>query len=148
MTNPLETVKKIITYMGQREATGGKLAHAWLVEGEEAWYSKPAGGVVGGLYSIEMTPDLKSMFSNSLAYTMERIDDKEQIALWEIKHQTVVRKRKRAAAERKHKANTVLKDATWSIDRIIEKMKTPDEAYALITLVSDHIMDEYWRSRK
>jgi hypothetical protein len=147
MTEKVESVEQTATYAGVREASNGKLAQAWIVNGEELWFSKPIGQVVGGIYVLQMTPDRKRAYTKSQRYTMERIDDREQIAAWELADRRVKNKRKRAAAERKHKANGVLDDATYSIDRITRSLKTVDEAHALGDLLRQHVIDEFWRSR-
>lgn len=143
----LESVDVTAIYAGQREAKGGKLAHAWIVNDEELWFSKPTGGVIGGIYMLKMTPDFRQAFTGATRYTTERIDDKDKIAAWEIRHKTVTRNRRRAVAERKHKANTVLTDATWSLDRIVKGLKTVDEVHALNTILAEHLLDVYWKSR-
>jgi hypothetical protein len=142
-----EMVDVQAVYAGQRTATGGKLAHAWVVDGEELWFSKPTGGVVGGIYVLKMTPDHKSVFTGSPMYTMNRIEDRDQVAAWEIRHKSVARARRRAAAERKHKANGILDDATWSLDKIVKGLKTVDEVYVLSDLLRDHLLETYRKSR-
>lgn len=143
-----DSVDKQAIYAGQREVMGGKLAHVWVVDEKEMLFSKPTGGVVGGIYILKMTPNLEQVFSAPARYTMERIADGNRIAVWEVEHQTIVRKRRRAAAERKHKANGVLGDATWRLDRIVESMRGVDEVYALSEVLKEHLLETYWKSRK
>ena len=143
-----DSVEQQAVYAGQREVNGGKLAHLWVVDGTEMLFAKPSGGVIGGIYVLTMTPNLQSVFQTPAWYTMERTEDTAQSAAWEIQHRVTVRNRKRAAAERKHKANSVLTDATWSLDHIVKGLKNVDEVYALSEVLKDHLLKTYWESRK
>jgi hypothetical protein len=143
-----DSVEKHAVYAGTRLAAGGKLAHVWEVDGTELWFSKPTGGVIGGIYVLKMTPDLKKAWASPPKYTMERIDDKDKVASWEVHHLATSRARRRAAAERKHKANGVLDDATYSLDRIVAGLKSVHEVYVLTELLKEHLLDHYWKTRK
>lgn len=147
MTGKPEPVSVQVIYAGQREVNGGKLAHSWIVDGEEKLFAKPTGGVIGGIYLIKMTPDHESVYKYPAVYTLERSDD-VRTASWEIEHKRVARKRKREAAERKHKADGELTNAYEPLDRITEKLRSPEEARVLGVLVAEHILDHYWKTRK
>lgn len=140
-----EQIEVQAIYAGQRLVSGGKLAHCWVVKDREMLFSKPTGGVVGGIYILKMTPDLEQVYQASPRYTMERISDQDKIASWEVHHLTTVRARKRAAAERKHKGDSVIPQATAHLEELSAGFRNVQEVYALAEITKERMLDAYWK---
>lgn len=147
-----ERVTRRLVYGGQR-LTGTKSAHGWYevddFDGNGYLWDKLKGVSIGGIYTVESPAEdpVGSVFTGTLQYTREKIDDLDTIARWQAVDADVKATLGRQAAERKHGKSTELDEALEPLLRMAREARTRHEARALATLASERITEAYWRGK-
>lgn len=139
-----------LTYCGRRLGKADKLIYEFEYAGRSLWFSKLTHGVVGGRYTVGA--DVKddgdvSIYPASLAYAGEKIDDVDQVAVWEAVDRDTYATSRLKAAERKHSRSSELDGALEPLTRLITKASTRAEAHAIIRVVTAKLDDAWWNQR-
>lgn len=140
-----------LTYCGRRLGKADKLVYEFEYAGRSLWYSKGiTHGVVGGRYTVdaEVTDDGGvTIYPTTLTYTGEKIDDVDQVAVWEAVDRDTYATHRLKAAERKHARSSELDIALEPLTRLIAKASTRAEAQAIMRVVTAKLDDAWWHQR-
>lgn len=128
----------------------GELVDVWLDPSDrEARYEKFQGLVVGGVYEVQVDRSGDGLRVHGLAtYTGERIDDPDQVAIWQAETMVArgVAAKRRQERSLARKAD-LLDDALADVDRLVVKCRSYPEFQALSTAVQMRMMDRYDKRR-
>lgn len=136
-----------LTYAGRRLGKNSKVIHEWIHGDRELYFAKLVGSAIGGLYSVDadLDGDGVSVFQDTLRYTGEKIDDVEQVAVWQAADQSARTSAAERAAERRHSKSTELDEALAPVLRLIQRARTRSEAQAIARVVGDKLDEAWWK---
>lgn len=139
-----------LTYCGRRLGKADKLIYEFEYAGRSLVFAKMTHGVVGGRYTVDA--DVAddggvSIYPATLTYTGEKIDDVDQVAVWEAVDRDTYATHRLKAAERKHARSSELDIALEPLARLIAKAGTRAEAQAIMRVVTAKLDDAWWHQR-
>lgn len=146
MSDDRETLR--LVYAGRRTDGGhsSKPTHCWIDEGgEERYYGKVKGVAIGGIYTIQAVKGARSVYPATLSFTGDRIEDGEQIATWQALDVCTMATVGLIAAERRMSKSDDLDAALAPLLRMTARLRNRNEAAALARLVSDRVIEAYWK---
>ena len=139
-----------LTYCGRRLGKAGKVMHEFEFAGRSLWYSKVSHGVVGGRYTVDADVTAAgevTIYPATLTYAGEKIDDVDQVAVWEAVDRDAYSTSRLMSAERKHARSSELDAALEPLTRLIAKAGTRAEAQAIMRVVTAKLDDAWWHQR-
>lgn len=140
----------MLTYCGRRLSSKNKVIFEFDHEGETLLFAKGRHLTIGGRYSVEAKvaddgdPQKVSIYSDSMCYTGEKIDDVDQIAVWEAADRDSWNTSRLLAAERKHAKSSELDRALEPAVRVIQTASTRAEAQAIIRVITERLDRAWW----
>lgn len=143
-----------LIYVGKRWS-GPKISFGWLLEDDDPaeenvrLYTKMRGSSIGGIYTVEHPPEKpNSVYPTTLTYTMEKVDDRDQVAIWQAVDADVQRQASRQAAERKHAKSSELDEAMQPLVDLAFRCRNRYEMTALRDAVSERMQEAFWKKQR
>lgn len=142
-----------LTYCGRRLSSSNKLIFEFDYEGRALLFTKSRHGTIGGKYTVDAEVAGEGdearvrIYPDSLCYAGEKIDDVDQIAVWEAADRDSWNTSRLLATERKHAKSSELDAALEPAIRIIQKASTRAEAQAVIRVVTEKLDRAWWERR-
>lgn len=146
-----ERVTVRLTYAGRRmppKRTDSKPIHLWVAEdGAERVYGF-GGAAVGGVYTFECpASEPTSVYKGTQTWTGEQCDDSDQVAAWQLEDASTMQALGRRAAEKRLAKSNELDEALEPLLRIVRRLRTRHDVYAVSAYVSERIVETFWKER-
>lgn len=132
--------------VGLRAYRGGRFALTYLDENGEkrAWKKANLGGVIGGVYEVEIEGDPSSVYSDTSRYVSIAEGREEEIAKWRLLDRAARAEQEAIRAERRAKeSNGDLGDLTLREIREIMRGQLGHQRHGMLTAVSAYISGGY-----
>lgn len=138
-----------MVYLGKRTTTKGTLSHTWALESDieqVRLYPKLKGHAIGHIYEV-LAPDTAGtqVYTDSATWTPDKWPDQEARRKWSAETAIAVAKDQRKKAEKRIESQSELDHLIEPLQRIAGTLNTRHDVHALAKLVSDRIIDAYYR---
>lgn len=105
---------------------------------------------IGGIYEVSVRRnDGNTTAQHGVKFTGQRIEDKDQIALWQASDQAASRSWSYARAEKRFANEDLLDRASMDdLKRLAGKCKNNSELNSLVGAVTENLRKAYWEGKK
>jgi hypothetical protein len=131
------------TYTGIGLGKGDAKLHGWLGPGgEDMWFSRLKGSVVGGIHAVEVKRDADGKFDSvriHATWTGKRADDEAKLAEWHAANRLAQTQLEMKRALAKARQYDEFADVMRPLQELFRKARTSAQRSAFIAMVIDHL---------
>lgn len=131
-------------YVGVRLGKSNAKVHAWIdTTGEEMWFAKLKGAIIGGIYTVKVERGPDGKFQSVLLgvdWTSERETDTAKLAEWHAANRLTEAVLTKQRNEAKAKQHDEFDDAIAPLRDLFQRTaRTSTQRSAFVAMVIDHL---------